>query len=112
MQDTDFITLGSYSPSNPSLWVESTSIQKGSSTKSRHKYAGDNIYTTDGLINGKNLEITATSTFTGAIAAQAVNVSSVAYNDASRLDNLTIKGGTTLEFRNKNNLPTAQYKCK
>ena len=99
MQDTDFITLGSYSPSNPSLWVESTSIQKGSSTKSSNINAGVNIYATDGLINGKNLEITATSTFTGAITAQAVNVSSVASNDASRLDNLTIKGGTTLEFR-------------
>ena len=92
------------------LRVESTSIQNGSITTSNNINAGVNIYATDGLINGKNLEITATSTFTGAITAQAVNVSSVASNDASRLDNLSIKGGKSLEFRKY--LPTAQCKCK
>ena len=35
------------------------------------------FYATDGLIKGRNLEITSTSTFTGAITTQMVNVSSI-----------------------------------
>ena len=76
------LTLGSYSPSNQNLRVEATSIQNGSITTSNNINAGVNIYATDGLINGKHLEITATSSFTGAITAQAVNVSSTAFNDS------------------------------
>ena len=52
------LSLGSYSPSNPNLWVETTVIQNGSITTSNNITAGVNIYATDGLIKGKNLEIT------------------------------------------------------
>ena len=38
-------------------------------TTSNNKTAGVNIYATDGLIKGKNLEITSTSTFLGDISA-------------------------------------------
>ena len=61
------LSLGSCSPSNPNLWVETTVIQNGSITTSNNITAGVNIYATDGLIKGKNLEITSTSTFTGDI---------------------------------------------
>ena len=61
------LSLGSYSPSNPNLWIETTVIQNGSITTSNNITAGVNIYATDGLIKGKNLEITATSTFTSDI---------------------------------------------
>ena len=61
------LSLGSYSSTNPNLWIETTSIQSGSITTSNNITAGVNIYATDGLIKGKNLEITSTSTFTGDI---------------------------------------------
>ena len=95
------LSLGSYSPSNPTLWIESTAIQNASITTSNHITAGVNIYATDGLIKGNNLEITSTSRLTGAMTAQTVNLPSIAHNDSSRLDKLTIKGGTTLEFGDK-----------
>jgi hypothetical protein len=95
------LLLGSYSPFNPTLWIESTAIQKASITTSNHITAGVNIYATDGLIKRRTIEITSTSSFTGAMTAQAVNLSSIAYNDSSGLDKVTIKGGTTLEFRCK-----------
>ena len=63
------MSLGSYSPSNPNLWIETTAIQNGSITTSNNITAGLNIYATDGLIKGKNLEITSVSTFTGDISA-------------------------------------------
>ena len=78
-----------------------TAIQKGIITKNNNITAGVNIYAKDGLIKGRTEEITATSSFTGAMTAQAVNLSSIAYNDSSGLDKVTIKGGTTLEFRCK-----------
>ena len=95
------LSLGSYSPSNPTLWIETTAIQNGSITTSNHTTAGVNIYATDGLTKGKNVEITSISSFTGAMTAQTVNLSSITYNHSSGLDKLTIKGGTTLEFRDK-----------
>ena len=56
-------SLGSYSSTNPNLWIETTSIQSGSITTSNNITAGVNIYATDGLVKAKNLEITTTSTF-------------------------------------------------
>ena len=51
------LSLGSYSlPSN--LWVETTAIQSGSITTSNNITAGGSTYTSDGLIKGKNLDIT------------------------------------------------------
>ena len=51
------LSLGSYSlPSN--LWVETTAIQSGSITTSNNITAGGSIYASDGLIKGKNLDIT------------------------------------------------------
>ena len=82
MQDTEHLSPGSYSPSNRTLWIETTAIQNGSITTSNHITAGVNIYATDGLIMGKNLEITSTSRLTGAMTAQTVNLSSIAYNDS------------------------------
>ena len=76
------LSLGSYSPSSRTLWIETTAIQNGSITTRNHITAGVNIYATDGLIMGKNLEITSTSRFTGAMTAQTVNLSSIAYNDS------------------------------
>ena len=76
-------SLGSYSPSNPTLWIETTAIQNGSITTSNNITAGVNIYATDGLIKGKNLEITSTSNFTGAITTNTINLSSIIYNDSS-----------------------------
>ena len=93
------LSLGSYSPSNPTLWIETTAIQNGSITTSNNITAGVNIYATDRLIKEKILEITSTSSFTGAMTAQTVNLSSLPYSHSSGLDKLTIKGGTTLEFR-------------
>ena len=95
------LSLGSYLPSSPSLWVETTVIQNGSITTSNNITAGVNIYATDGLIKGKNLEITTTSSFAGTITAQTVNLSSITYNDSSEKAKLTIKGASTLEFRDK-----------
>ena len=95
------MSLGSYSPSNPTLWIETTAIKNGYITTSNNITTGVNIYATDGLIKGKNLKITSTSSFTGAMTAQTVNLSSITYNHSSGLDKLTIKGGTTLEFRDK-----------
>ena len=76
------LSLGSYSPSNPTQWLEMTAIQNGSITTSNNITAGVNIYAKDGLIKGRTEEITATSSFTGAMTAQAVNLSSIAYNDS------------------------------
>ena len=98
------LSLGSYSPSKPPLWTETTAIQNGSITMDNSITAGVNIYATDGLIKGRTIEITSTSSFTGAMTALAVNLSSIAYNDSSGLDKVSIKGGTTLEFRHKINL--------
>ena len=67
------LSIGSYSSSNPNEWVESTLIQNGGITTSNNIKAGVNIYATDGLIKGRNLEITSTSTFTGAMPAQTIN---------------------------------------
>ena len=80
------MSLGSYSLSNPTLWIESTAIQNASITKSNHITAGVNIYATDELIKGKNLEITSTSRLNGAMTAQTVNLSSIAHNDSSGLE--------------------------
>ena len=44
----------------------------------------------------KNLEIASTSTVTGAITTQTVNLSSIAYDDLSGLDKFAIKGGKTV----------------
>ena len=99
------LSLGSYSPSNPTLWIETTAIQNGSITTSNNITAGVNIYATDGLIKGKNLEITSTSTFTGTMTANTINLSSITCNESSGLEKLTIKGASTLEFRDKNNFP-------
>ena len=63
----NILSLGSYSPSNPNLWIETTAIQNGSITTSNNITVGVNIYATDGLINGKNLEITSESPFTSDI---------------------------------------------
>ena len=49
------LSLGSYSPSNPILWIETTSIQNGSITTSNNINAGVNIYATDGLTKGNIL---------------------------------------------------------
>ena len=76
------LSLGSYSPSKPTLWIERTAIQNGSIATNNHITAGVNIYATDGLIKGRTIEITSTSSFTGAMTAQAVNLSSIAYNDS------------------------------
>ena len=99
------MSLGSYSPSNPTLWIETTAIQNGSITTSNNITAGVNIYATDGLIKGKNLEITSTSSFTGTMTANTINLSSITYNDSSGLDRLTIKSALTFEFRDKINVP-------
>ena len=63
-----------------------------------------NIYATDGSISKKNLDLTSTSTFTGAIPAPTVRLLSIAYSDASGLDKLKIKSGTHLEFRDGSNV--------
>ena len=105
------LSLSSYSPSNPTLWIETTAIQNGSITTSNHTTAGVNIYATDGLTKGKNVEITSISSFTGAMTAQTVNLSSITYNHSSGLDKLTIKGVTTLEFRDRT-LFSIQCQCK
>ena len=97
------LSLGSYSPSKPTLWIERTAIQNGSIATNNNITAGVNIYATDGLIKGRTIEITSTSSFAGAMTALAVNLSSIAYNDSSGLDKVSIKGGTTLEFRDKTN---------
>ena len=89
------MSLGSYSPSNPTLWIETTTIQNGSITTSNNIIAGVNIYATDGLIKGKNLEITSTSSFTGAVTANTINLSSFIYNDSSGLDKLTVNSAST-----------------
>ena len=34
-----------------------------------------------------------------------INASSITYNDTTGTDKLTIKGGSTLEYRDKNNFP-------
>ena len=68
------LSFGSYSQSNPILWIETTTIQNASITTSNHITEGFNIYATDGLIKGKNLEITSTSSFTEAVTAQTVNL--------------------------------------
>ena len=73
----------------------------GSITTSNNITAGVNIYATDGLIKGKNLEITSTSNFTGAVPTNTINLSSITYNDSSGLDKLTIKGASTVEYRDK-----------
>ena len=99
------LSLGSYSLSNPNLWVETTAIQNGSITTSNDITAGVNIYATDGLIKGKNLEVTSTSTFTGVLTANTINASSITYNDITRTDKLTIKGGSTLDYKDKNDFP-------
>ena len=39
---------------------------------------------------------TSTSTFTGTITTQTVNLSSIAYDDLSGLDKFKIKGGKTV----------------
>ena len=81
MQDTEQPVAWFVFTSNPVLWIETTAIQNGSITTSNHITAGVNIYATDGLIKGKNLEITSTSRLTGAMTAQTVDLSSIAYND-------------------------------
>ena len=98
------MSLGPYLPSNLNLWMETSAIQNGSITTSRNITATVNIYATDGLIKGYNLKITSTFSFTGAMTTQTVYLSSRTYNDSSGLDSLTIKGGTTLEFRGTNSL--------
>ena len=90
------LSLGSYSPSNPNLYIETTAIQNGNITTSNNINACTNIYVTDGLIKGMNLDITSTSTVTGAITAQTINWSSITYKDSSGLDKLTIEGGMAL----------------
>ena len=97
------MSLGLYSPSNPNLWIETTAIQNGSITTSKNITAGVNIYATDGVIKGLNLEITSPFSFTGAMTTQTVYLSSITYNDSSGLDKVTIKGGTALEFRDAHN---------
>jgi hypothetical protein len=99
------MSLGSYSPSNPTLWIETTAIQNGSITTSNNITTGVNIYATDAFTKGKNLEITSTSTVTGTMTATTIKLSSITYNDSSGLDKLTITGASTLEFRDINNLP-------
>ena len=99
------LALGSYSLSYHNLWVETTAIQNGSITTSSNITAGVNIYATDGLIKGKNLEVTSTSTFTGVLTANTINASSITYNDITGTDKLTIKGGSTLEYTDKNDYP-------
>ena len=69
------LSFGSYSLSNPNLWIETTSIQNGTITRSNNINVGVNLYATDGLITGEFLEITSTSNCTGAIIAQTVNLS-------------------------------------
>ena len=80
------LSLVSYSPSNPILWIETTAIQNASTTTRNHITAGVNIYASDELIKGKNLEITSTSRLNGAMTAQTVNLSSIAHNDSSGLE--------------------------
>ena len=79
---------GSYSTTNPNLWIETTAIQSRSITTSTNIAAGVDIYATDRIIKGKNLEITSSSTFARAIGIPTVNLSSVEYSDSSRLDKL------------------------
>ena len=104
------LSLGSYSSTNPNLWIETTSIQSGSITTSNNITAGVNIYATDGLIKAKNLEITTTSTFTGNISAPniytktdvdgllAVKVSSADISTAlaDKQDKITLSSSLTL----------------
>ena len=99
------LSLGSYSPSIPTLSIETTAIQNDNITTSKNTDAGVNIYAADGLITGKNLDITSTSSFTRAITANTINFSFIIYNDSSWLDKLTIKGASSLEFRDKTNFP-------
>ena len=80
------LSLGSYSPSKPPLWTETTAIQNGSITMYNSITAGVNIYATDELIKGKNLEITSTSRLNGAMTAQTFNLSLIALNDSSGLE--------------------------
>ena len=73
------LSIGSYSPSDPNLWVETSSIQNGNIYAGNNITAGANIYATDGLINCRTLQVSSTSTFSGDITApniytkQAVN---------------------------------------
>ena len=57
------------------------------------------------MIKGKNLEVTSTSTFIGVLTANTINASSITYNDITGTDKLTIKGGSTLEYKDKNEFP-------
>ena len=61
------LSIGSYSPSNPNLWVETSSIQNGNIYASNNITAGVNIYATGGLINCKTLKASTTSSFLGDI---------------------------------------------
>ena len=97
------MSLGSYSPSNPTLWIEITAIQNGSITTSNNITTSVNIYATDAFTKGNNLEITSTSTFTGTMTANTIKLSSRIFNDSSRLDKLAIKCGATVEFRDTKN---------
>ena len=84
-------------------------------TTSNNKTAGVNIYATDGLIKGKNLEITSTSTCLGDISAPNIytktNVNDLLAGKASSADITTAISGkqNTLFFKDPAQLnPPAQ----
>ena len=77
--------------------METSSIQNGNIFASNNITAGVNIYATDGLIKGKNLDITSTSTFLGDISAPNIytktNVNDLLAGKASSADLSTALSG-------------------